>query len=50
MINRPITDLLLSVDVDSELKYHSRKFICKVRDIFSQQEDDHLYAFYREFP
>lgn len=47
MPHRPITDLLFCVDAQSPLKYHSRKMICKLRDIY---QEDALYAFYREFP
>ena len=48
---RPITDMLLCVDAENSLKYHSRKMMCKLRDIFDDGvNNDHLYAFYREFP
>jgi hypothetical protein len=47
MINRPITDLLFCTDENDPLKYHSRKMVCKIRDIFKEEP---LYAFYREFP
>jgi hypothetical protein len=46
MPNRPITDLLLCVDAEDPLKYHSRKMVCKLRDIYQKEP---LYAFYREF-
>ena len=44
---RPITDLLFCVDQDDPFKYHSRKMISKLRDIYNREP---LYAFYREFP
>ena len=47
MQNRPITDFLFCTDTDDSVKYHSRKMLCKIRDIFNE---DPLYAFYREFP
>lgn len=34
MPHRPITDLLLCTDVDDPFKYHSRKMVCKLRDIY----------------
>ena len=47
MQNRPITDLIFCTDVNDKMKYHSRKMICKLRDIFGEEP---LYSFYREFP
>ena len=45
--NRPITDILLTVDAESPYKYHARKLISKIREVGNK---DPLYAFYREFP
>ena len=44
--NRPISDILLTVDSDWPLKYHSRKLIAKIRDASAS---DPMYAFYQEF-
>ena len=45
--NRPLTDLLLTVDSDSPYRYHARKLIAKLRDVAYK---DPLYAFYYEYP
>ena len=45
--NRPITDLLLTVDEDWPYKYHARKLMSKVREASVR---DPMYAFYHEFP
>ncbi len=47
MQNRPISYIMFCTDINDPLKYHSRKMLCKIRDIFNA---DPLYAFYREFP
>lgn len=44
--NRPISDIMITTDLQSPLKYHSRKMICKLREACVT---DPLYAFYREF-
>ena len=44
--NRPISDILMTVDSDWPQKYHARKMIAKVREASST---DPLYAFYHEF-
>ena len=44
--NRPITDLLLTVDEAWPYKYHARKMISKVREASAR---DPMYAFYHEF-
>lgn len=41
------TDLLLSVDEDFIHKYHSRKLIAKLREVFLKNKTN---LFYREFP
>ena len=45
--NRPLTDILLTVDAASPYKYHARKLIAKLRDVAYK---DPLYAFYHEYP
>ena len=45
--NRPITDLLICCEEQYNFKYHSRKMIAKLREVYAS---DPLYAFFREFP
>ena len=45
--NRPITDILVTVDQEWPYKYHARKLISKVREVSAS---DPMYAFYHEFP
>jgi hypothetical protein len=45
--NRPMTDLLISVDEElGKERYHARKMVAKLRDVYNHKP---LYAFYREF-
>lgn len=42
---RPITDLLICCG-DNPSKYHARKMVARIREVFAH---DPLFAFYREF-
>lgn len=42
---RPITDLLICCE-DNPHKYHARKMIAKLREVYAKEP---LYAFFREF-
>ncbi|CDW85180.1 oligopeptidase b [Stylonychia lemnae] len=42
-----LTDLLVTADEEHRLNYHSRKLICKLREL---KQKDKTFVFFREFP
>ena len=41
------TDLMVCVDQDFPYVYHSRKLICKLREVYNK---DNIWIFYKEYP
>jgi hypothetical protein len=43
---KPVTDIFLCCEEQHKYKYHSRKMIAKLREVYAY---DPMFAFYREF-